>query len=474
MRRLAFALVLLLGSVAWRPATAQEIQVPLDLEGRVDRVDATLARQLGIFVDRFPDLQEVRLFVQLPDSSFVLEITRQQAGQLLRQRESLTAPQVAALRADVSARLAERALSVVDRDGRLELIAASSVVGLGFNGWAVPEVLDVDQTRTAVALYMLTSAASIVVPWIATRNAPVSEAMASLYFYGASRGILHGIAAEWLLFGEDAQDPFEGPRVDRGRRRLGLGLAASALEGIGGYAWARNQRMNQGETSSIANGGDFGMLAGLALAAFIDASDEVDENRLVSGLVLAGAAGGMPLGLHMARRRGYSHGDAHAMRASGALGIFTGLMAVDWTSPSSDAVRPWAAAAMLGGIGGLAVGDWLAQPRNLTSTQGRLVQLATIAGGALGLGTAYLVGSDNGGDDATRYLSLGTLGGAAGFALGYRAVAGDAPRATGSRSNNLRFDLLPRLPQSRGTPGAAGRTNQASPGATLRVEYLLP
>jgi hypothetical protein len=42
-------------------AAAAEVQVPLDRAGRVQRVDAALARRLGIFPDR-PGFQEARLF----------------------------------------------------------------------------------------------------------------------------------------------------------------------------------------------------------------------------------------------------------------------------------------------------------------------------------------------------------------------------------------------------------------------------
>src|SRR5262245_9247429 len=54
-------------------AVAVELQVPLDHAGRVQRIDAALARRLKMFADR-PDFQDARLF-HLADSSYVLEIT---------------------------------------------------------------------------------------------------------------------------------------------------------------------------------------------------------------------------------------------------------------------------------------------------------------------------------------------------------------------------------------------------------------
>lgn len=53
------------------PATAQEVQVAFDDAGRIERIDAELARRLGLFLDRWPELREVRLFSR-PDGRFVL------------------------------------------------------------------------------------------------------------------------------------------------------------------------------------------------------------------------------------------------------------------------------------------------------------------------------------------------------------------------------------------------------------------
>src|SRR4029079_8234105 len=54
-------------------AVAVELQVPLDRAGRVQRIDAALARRLQMFADR-PNFQDARLF-QLADYGYVLELT---------------------------------------------------------------------------------------------------------------------------------------------------------------------------------------------------------------------------------------------------------------------------------------------------------------------------------------------------------------------------------------------------------------
>ena len=141
-----------------------EEQVALDAEGRLLRVDAELARRLGLFGD-LTGVREVLLF-RGPDG-YVLELTRRRDGTLVRERRSLTEADVEALRSEISRRLAERApAALVDRSGRALLLGTSTVAGLGFYGWAVPYALDMDGTRGPLALYMLVSSASFFGPWL--------------------------------------------------------------------------------------------------------------------------------------------------------------------------------------------------------------------------------------------------------------------------------------------------------------------
>src|SRR5689334_12599236 len=86
-------------------AVAVELQVPLDHAGRVQRIDAALARRLQMFADR-PDFQDARLF-QLADSSYVLEITSLAGPGLSRERIPLTALGADSLRSVVTIAMVE-------------------------------------------------------------------------------------------------------------------------------------------------------------------------------------------------------------------------------------------------------------------------------------------------------------------------------------------------------------------------------
>lgn len=466
VHRVAAAALALVALLAARPLSAQEVQLPVDESGAVQVIDGALARELGIFVDRYPNLQEVRLF-QLPDGSYVLEFTSLEGGLTVRQREPASEARVQELRSLVSAGLAARSRATVDQSGRVQLLVSAAALGLGFYGWAVPVAADVEETRSGVALYMLTAASTIAIPWITTRHAPVSEAMADLAFHGATRGIIRGLLLERLLR-SDEPEIIEGDPHDRDREvtrnKLAAAMIMSIGEAVGGYFWARNAGMDRGLAYSIENGSDFGMMAGAAIAGLID-PDDFGESRLAPGLALLGAAVGTPLGARLGVVRHYSHGDAHLIRTAGFLGTAAGLTVASWSG--SDADRPYVLGGLLGGLGGLALGDVLVRATDFEVGPARLIQLATIAGAAVGLGGAYLVSGDDW-DDGSRavVLTLGTLGAGGAFALTYRAFADDA-RANAARRSGLRIDVFPTL-------ALAPATRELRPAATLRLEYRIP
>lgn len=416
----------------------QEVQVPLDQEGRIDVVDARLAERLGLFHDRFPGFQEARLFLQIPDSTYILEVTTVEADRRLRTRLPLTDHEVEELRGEVTLGVREQAPSAgLDREGRPGLLGGSALLGLGFYGWAVPVILDVDDTATRTGLYMLTAGSSFFGPWLATRNRAVSRGTADLAVYGATRGILHGVLTHLVVTGGD--DGSNGSPDNDIRGELATAMALSLAEGFGGLAWAQGRALDLGATRTIGMTGDFGTLQGLALAGLTDPGD-----RGAAGLVLAGAAAGTALGPTLVRRRDYSPGDVTVVSVGGYLGAYTGLALADLAGPNTDSEERWyAAGAMAGSLAGLVTGDRLVRPHRFSQGQGRLLTLGTVAGGAVGLGIAHLiVGNESAGDDSKIYLASSALGALAAYGLTFRSLAPDADRRPERRSG-LEIHLNP-------------------------------
>lgn len=447
------ALALLLAAP---PAAAQEVQLPLDEAGRIEVVDANLARRLDLFRDRYPGFVEARLF-QGADSAFVLEVTVRRDGRLVRERQPLSAAAVADLRAQVSGRVALAPGTALNQQGRWLLVGQTGAMGLAFYGWAAPYVLT-PASETIAGSYLLISAASFFLPLALTRDQPVSYGMTNLSRYGATRGLLHG-ALLYNALGIEEQGEQCGAFVCDSdgmfRRMVALMLAGSVAEAFGGYLWARSERMDPGTAATIGNGGDLGMVWG-AGTAFLFLGDKAGA-QAAAALALVGGGLGIWSGKQLADRRHYTWGDANLMYTTGWLGAYS-AGAMIGTAGIDD---PRAIAALyIGGTGlGAKIGDGLVRDMQFSTTESLLVQTGALAGAYLGAGIAAL--SETSGQTAA---TLATLGGVVGFAGTYAAVAANARIA--SERSALNIQLLPA-----GLLNVGGATGAELPLPALRVSY---
>ena len=459
--RIALVLVALAGGAL--PARAQEEQVPVDTAGRVMEIDRALAVRIGGLVDRYPELQVARLF-RAPDSSHVLELTLRRDERTLRQREPMTQEQVDSLRARVSAAIAVQPVYVeVDQDGRTMLIAGASALGVGFYGWAVPVVLGLDGTA-ALAGYMFTTAASIVVPYLYTEDRPVTYGMANAWWWGATRGIVH--ASEFM--GLVADEP-------SGDAMALATLAGSVGEGVAGYMWAERTGMSAGTAHTIGVSGDLGQAAaGTVLMMTLP-----EGGRVVLGGLLAGGIGGLVAGTEYASRRDHTWGDAEVLRAVTAVGAADGIALWDLVTESDDedtSVRILGAAILAGSAAGFLYADHHLRGLDFSVGQSIIIDLAGIAGYSLGAGIAVLV-TDNAGFDVESeeasfnseiYTSLGALGATAGVLLGMHSLADDARRQDRERwdQGRLQFQLNP-FALAELAPGVARATDRVRPSGPV-------
>jgi len=437
------------------PARAEEVQVPLDRSGRIERVDAQLARRLGLFTDRYPGFAEARLF-RLADSTFTLEVTMARGRQLVRERVPLTAAGADSLRQRISTLVAANAPeAAVNQEGRTLMLAGSTLLGLGFYGWAFPVAMDVQGAQSFAGIYMLTAGGSFFLPFAATLEQPVTFGMSNLAIYGATRGIPHGILVYQLFV--DNKDTDNG--------NLGSAVAASMVEGVGGYLWAKQAGLSAGSATTIATLGDYGLLEGLGFARLSEYHDQ-DRHRAAAASMLLGSAAGLAAGSALAAHRDYSYGDAAVMRNAGFLGVFASQMITDWFDPRDD--KAFVTAAMIGGTAGLAAGDRLVRGTRFTAGQSVIVTLGMVAGAAVGLGVAFVSSGDQG-DNGTFLLSSSMVGSAIGFAATYRSLLSAAGGPRTERSSwRIEISPLGLTAAAADAKGAGGR------GATLplvRAEY---
>lgn len=440
---LALALAALtLGLAAPRGAHAAERQVTFDRAGRITRVDEALARRLGMFIERYEGFREARLFMltaaagdSASDSTatnrFVLEITILRGGQLLRERELYTTGQVSALRADVESRMAaaEPERDKLDQEGRPRLLLGSATLGLGFYGWAVPYVFEVQDGSQAFGAYLLTAGASCFLPMMLTAHARVTVSDASLYWYGSTRGIVHGLLLNDAVQGNGSQ----------GQSAVATAMITSLLEGSLGYAYARSGHLDAGTVQTMATGGDYGLLWGFSLANLTNSAAD-DFRPATSGTMLITSLAGIAGGRALAAHRAYSNGDAAVMRSAGFVGLLAASAVADIGDTGDGISKSYATAFLAGSLTGLAVGDRLVAGREFTAGDGLVIQLGASAGALMGLGIVAVVNPQ--GDTSTPYLASAAVGSALGYAMAYSGLSRKAV-ARSSEGTSWRFEIAP-------------------------------
>ena len=447
---------------------AQEIQVPLDENGRIHLVTAELARRLGLFTD-VSGFTEARLF-QRPDSTFILEITSTRRGGLLqRERRPLSVSEAAEFRRDLASRVAARAPSAaLDQGGRTKLLVGSTLLGLGYYGWATAMAFDPDNSQSAVAIYMVTAAGSFLAPFALTRNRTVPDAVATMALWGAMRGPVHGLLVSQL---GDAQSD---------KTKFAWSVAMGITEGVAGGLLAQSLKMTPGHAEVTGVGGDIGLGAGWGIADLAGFNDRyrlvtvaqppggtfsypVNDRTLQSAAILATSGLGLVGGYWLGRTGDWTRGDAFVFRNVTAIGGVLGLAVGDIiqqprvvteTQPGGGSYsyvddgfsRTHSGAGLAGTAAGVMLGRALLKGRNFSTGQGTLLTLGPLAGGLLGVGIAYLATPErqyvadpsipyrDPNDHSELYLTMGALGAAAGFAAMYPAMARQA-RATEFGSN---------------------------------------
>ena len=420
-----------------------EIQVPMDSEGKTMVIDSRLEERLKLFGDH-DDFQRAWLF-KLSDSLYVLEVFRKSENAIVKSRLRFTEDGVSEFRTRVSSRLlAMDPAYSLDRSGRNTFVAGELALSLGFYGWAIPAAANVEDGRLAVGLYMLTSGLGFYIPYELTRNASISDGAATLSLYGASRGVIYGIALAEMM----KDDPSY-------RGRTTSAILSSIAGSIIGYRVASRTHMTSGTSEVISVGGDLGIGIGLGSAYLADLID--DHPRGAGACVLAGSGLGCLAGAFLASEENYTRGDAYVLSGATVLGAYVPLLFADLADPDND--DAYISVSMLGGTAGFLAGHFLVHDREFGTGEGNLIRLGELAGGLIGLGCAYLFSSDE--DDNTRlYLSTSAIGAAAGFGLLYNSYTNKA-RSVAESDWSVHFRPEALMMLVMGNPGAGSYSQQA-------------
>jgi hypothetical protein len=399
-------------------SNAQEIQIPIDEEGKLEYINSELEKNLGLFKE-YPNFIAARLF-QIADTSFVLEIFYRPEETLLKKRIPFSVKEISDFKQHVMARIEQIVPeSVLDQEGRTKLIVGITTLSLGYYGWAIPVAFEVDDSKLAVALYMLTGGAGFFFPFSITKDIAVTDAAATLSIYGGYRGIVHGIALANVF----SKDPSS-------KAVILSGMVASIVEGICGFHIANSSNMSAGTAEVIGTGGDFGIGYGLGIAHLADLEDQA-----VWGSILLSSGAGLFVGNSLAKSQPYTRGDAYVLSTAGLLGAYIPLAIVDIAEGEDKA---YSTASMVGATIGLWAGHSLVKGKDFTTGQGRLVGLGTMVGGLVGSGLAYLMSSDN--DNSVLFLTSSAIGASGGFWIMYNSFAEKAQATKEGLSWNFNIE----------------------------------
>jgi len=414
---------------------AQEKQISFDAAGRVRSIDATIAEKIAYFTE-YKDFIEAYLY-QSTDSTFTLEIVTGSGNDVYRTRKVLTQTEVDVMRKDIEAKLlANSPKSLLNQEGRTQLLLANSLISYSFYGTAISSILNSNDFSPAV--YLLSAGAGFITPLLLTRTKEVTLPQAGMTIYGQSRGIIHGMLLPVLI----------SPKEPDLRLTLGFGLAGSIAEGLLGYQWAKRSNFNVGQVSTIGLFSDWGMVLAMGAShasGFYETNDSWESN-LLAGCILGGAAGGMLIGNSLAKKDYYSQGDAGVSSNLALVGAYLPVALMSVALP--DNPRWYTAVGSVGAAAGLYAGDRLARKYDFSNRQAMFTSLSMIGGGLLGAGLGNIIAQSQDSDeywydyDPTWMFVMSAVGAAAGVSVALLAYTKDINKENKNLSFRLQMNPL--------------------------------
>jgi hypothetical protein len=371
-----------------------------------------------------------------PDSSAFLEITYIEEGRIKRIREEKTAKQLLELRERLKqstfVEVTSAPLSGLDQSARTKLITATTLMSTFIYGPLIISSIEDVRTEVAAGMELIIGGAGFLVPLLLTENSSVTEGEASLATGGMLLGIGHGIMLDVLLTNADLGSE--------------LGILASVVsigETIAGYRIAHVNNFQAGKSDIISLYGLCGFGQGILLPIVF--SDDLYDisGTLFGGLALGVSGLGYVAGNAVSNATRYTRGDATVTTTTA---FYTPLCVLGLVLPSlartnaEDAARVISLGAMAGNIGGLWLGHYLAERKDLSEDEGRYIALGTLAGGLIGTGIGLLFAS--GTDelvDLYQFTIPAVLGTAAGFVISYNVFGKGTGKNEGSNWN-VRID----------------------------------
>ncbi len=388
---------------------AQEVQIPFDSSGKIEVITSEMEHHLQLFPN-YPRFFEARLLKQ-SDSAYILEISSLlEDGKLTRNREQQTPQDVLALQRKFSAAAYERSPSILlDQSSRSKFLIWQTSLSVFVYAPLFISSLSSPDAGAGTGITLVVGGLGYLVPYVLTKNAPMTDGQSSLALGGSFLGLGHGALLDLLA-----------TNGNPGKEIFAISaLTAIAETGIGYYV-ARKNNMSEGTADIIRYGGLFGAMQGAGLATVINSTDP--SGSYIAGLTLIGSAGGFYAGTLLTNNHRYSRGSASVVLTAGIFGPYiSGLLYLSFlgnTNFNSLSRSGLALSAMAGNIGGILLAHTLMRGKHYSTSEGNDVILGTSAGWLIGTGVAYIALYKNNNFESTWAFSIPSIiGTAAGFAI---------------------------------------------------------
>ncbi|MEO0206633.1 MAG: hypothetical protein ABIL22_08180, partial [candidate division WOR-3 bacterium] len=332
-------------------------------------------------------LQKALLFLQ-PDSSYVIEIYSKKQGAIIREKANVQIETISQIQQEIIALRAEEKPEVIyDHSGYAKFLGNSFLLAYAAQAPLMIMAFNPDEARTAVAIYMLSSASGFVIPLVSTKNSNVSKAHASMYITGG----IHGLYVGGALSAIADMNVFEGTGAL-------ITAGASVIGEYIGFQSVNRFRLSMGRGNTIFLIGDFtGATATGLLSLFDNWSDPVFTHKYYLTTSIAGFGSGLFLGSVITRKLDLTDGDPYIFGNCGIVGAASLPVILSYFDNGQGRIS--GKMYISGGIAGLGLGSILGykiiESKNFSESEGNIIALGGAAGALTGAGLVFLSGTDN-------------------------------------------------------------------------------
>ncbi len=384
---------------------AQQTIVPLC--DKLEFVSAGMEKKLQLFTE-YEDFQQAMLYKD--GDNYILEIVYKDDEVFKIDRKAFTQVELDVFCEKINQSENLDKLLNLEQNGRTELLISSTVSGLAFYGLATPVALNIQNSRPAVATYMLVGGSSFFIPFLLTDDKKVTRSMARAYSIGTGTGIGHGLIIKNIL---STSGKYTYSQEDR---QIIIPIATGLAESVTFTLLTNKYNLSVPNVGMIGTGGVWGSAWGASVGDLFTSSTEdyKSETAKISLGALLGSGAGMYLGHQVYKKTpNMTNGDVIVTNTFGILGglyAATAIdLAIDINTKSDEKIILGSMTAA--SIGGMVYGLKHIKGYHYSTSEGAYVGLSEIAGGLLGMGVGYLVDRDFNSETALISASIGATGG---------------------------------------------------------------